>query len=732
MHLPIDRTRPVFAPMSEILPRNLVTQRSGSLQIVPEPVARGGEGSIHKIAGQPGVLAKLYFEPPDPARTAKLTAMVRLGNEALATAAAWPTDLVLEPTPQGPRVAGFLMPEVVGHREIHQLFSPVERKRHFPLANWKMLALTASNLGRVVAAVHESGSVIGDANQNNVLVSPKATVHLIDCDSFQFQAGETTTWTCDVGKEEYLPPELQSANLRGLVRETRHDDFALAVLVFQLLFMGRHPFAGRHNRSGDFGIGAAIAEGAYFYGRDAARKGLAPPPGVIGAGDLSEAVESAFEQSFLGRDRPTAAQWSELLLNFAGELVGCPGGVRHVFHPRSGECPWCRLRSTLKVDFFPEVIATAAAGEAPAQPIEFQVDPAALMARIQAVAPFEGTYARPRISKKKMRPAEPVPPGLEKPEPLELEPEPAEPDASAEGSLAFLLKAFAWPTFAAGGVALWARPGLALPALGAGTCLIGLSKWASRAYRKSARAQWLAECDEIREQNETDQTEWLKSNREWLTEADRRIRLRDDALAALAEKETAWKAWLEKARDKDARLRAEAKATHARLTDALAGYKRELSEQTSARQAYAVEAWLESHLIRDANIPQIGRTRVAMLASFGIETAADVVRLVQNPSYAIPGFGQRLINNLWYWAADVQSRFDPAGVDRLPLAATLQIKSRYEPEVRAAEHRLQQIARELATIAPAVEAHAPAVLQRLAELTKTYLEAEADARAMSV
>jgi len=171
---------------------------------------------------------------------------------------------------------------------------------------------------------------------------------------------------------------------------------------------------------------------------------------------------------------------------------------------------------------------------------------------------------------------------------------------------------------------------------------------------------------------------------------------------------------------------------HKRLTEALAAYRRGLVEQSSARRAYAVEAWLEGHLIRDASIAQIGRTRVAMLASFGIETAADVVRLMQNPGYAIPGFGQRLLNNLWYWAADVQSRFDPASIDPLPMAATLQIKGRYEPEVLAAEHRLERIASELAAIAPAVDAHAPAVLGRLAELTKAWAEAESDLRAMRI
>lgn len=717
--------------MSELLPRQLVTQRSGPIQVVPDPVARGGEGSIHAIAGRPGVLAKLYFQPPDPALAAKLEAMIRLGSEALASAAAWPTDLILEPTAQGPRVAGFLMPEVAGHREIHQLFSPVERKRHFPHANWKMLALTASNLGRVVAAVHESGSVIGDANQNNVLVSPRATVHLIDCDSFQFRADDANCWTCDVGKEEYLPPELQSANLRGLVREPRHDDFALAVLVFQLLFMGRHPFAGRHNRQGDFGIGAAIAEGAYFYGRDAARKGLAPPPGVISAGDLSESVAGAFEQAFLSRDRPTATEWSAPLLRFAGELVPCPNGIRHVFHSRSGDCPWCNLRSKYKVDFFPEVIATATSAESAAFRVEFQVDPAVLLSRIQAVPKFEGHYARLRIPKKRLRAPEPVPADLVRPESFEPAPELPEPDASATSSLAFLLMALAWPTFAAAGLAVFVRPQLAVPAGAVAFGLLGLSKWAGRSFRNRATADWLAECEEIRTQNDADQAEWLHANSDWLAEVDRRTRLRDEALAALAEKETAWKAWLEKARAKDAQLRAEAATVHKRLTDALAAYRRELTEQSSARRAYAVEAWLESHLIRDASIAQIGRTRVAMLASFGIETAADVVRLMQNPGYAIPGFGQRLLNNLWYWAADVQSRFDPASVDPLPMAATIQIKARFEPEVRAAEHRLERIASELAAIAPAVEAHAPAVLGRLEELTKAYAETERDLRSMA-
>ena len=71
-------------------------------------------------------------------------------------------------------------------------------KAAFPDASWAFLVRTARNLAAAFDVVHRHGHVIGDVNQGNVVVSRKATVRLIDCDSFQVtHLGHT--YPCRVG-----------------------------------------------------------------------------------------------------------------------------------------------------------------------------------------------------------------------------------------------------------------------------------------------------------------------------------------------------------------------------------------------------------------------------------------------------------------------------------------------------------------------------------------------------
>ncbi len=135
------------------------------------------------------------------------------------------------------------MPRVDGHKDIHTLYSPRSRKAEFPNADWRFLIRAAANTARAFAAIHETGCVIGDVNHGGVCVSDKATVRLIDCDSFQVTVG-TRRFLCEVGVPTFTSPELQGKPFRGVVRSPNHDNFGLAVLVFHLLYMGRHPFAG--------------------------------------------------------------------------------------------------------------------------------------------------------------------------------------------------------------------------------------------------------------------------------------------------------------------------------------------------------------------------------------------------------------------------------------------------------------------------------------------------------
>ena len=262
--------------------------------------------------------------------------------------------------------------------------------------------------------------------------------------------------------------------------------------------------------------------------------------------------------------------------------------------------------------------------------------------------------------------------------------------------------------------------------------LFALCKGFQAFLMHQSHTSWLVECDQIRSKNHDLQSDWQALNQLWLTEHESRLQLRDNLLARLVDRELQWTNWLDHIRNSDSELRLEAKKLQNLITQKLQSYEKELNDHTRARQIQAVEQWMEGHLIRDANIAQIGRSRVAMLASFGIETAADVVRLFQSQSYAIPGFGQRLMNNLWYWAADIQTQYKPDASVALPMELGLKIKSKYEQEIQTMAHRLQMIGEDLAGFMPLVESKKPKVMGVLTQLTLEYLQAEADVKVMSL
>src|SRR5207248_2951126 len=154
-----------------------------------------------------------------------------------------------------------------------------------PSADWPFLIGAAHNVAYSFSVIHSAGHVIGDVNQGNVLVSAKAFVKLIDCDSFQI-ASNGRKFLCEVGVSHFTPPELQSKSFNGLVRTPNHDNFGLAVLCFHLLFMGRHPFAGRYLGTGDLPIEKAIKEYRFAFGRSAQTMLMSAPPMSLGLADI--------------------------------------------------------------------------------------------------------------------------------------------------------------------------------------------------------------------------------------------------------------------------------------------------------------------------------------------------------------------------------------------------------------------------------------------------------------
>lgn len=556
---------------------------------VGQRVGRGGEGEVFALADGSNRALKHYTAVSLADRQKKIAAMIKQGLAAQTNLVAFPTSAVQ--TKNG-AFAGFLMKLVQGHKPLHELYAPKARKQNFPSADYRFLVRAATNIARAVASVHDVGCVIGDINHSGILVSDKAVAALIDADSFQVDDG-TQRHLCVVGVPEYTAPELQGRSLSGVVRTPAHDAFGLAVIIFQLLFMGRHPFAGRY-ASGEISMEEAIGQGRFVYSQRR-NVGMTPPPGVPTLNDFPPDVRDAFERAFAKdpQQRPTAKAWVSILADLEKGLSRCAKFALHHYPSQASECPWCRMENKLGLVLFQSPILGSPVGTV-SDPgaANFRLD--SVWAQILAVTVPTAAALNPPLAT------------------LSLEPSSDAKEVRRQHNLRRFL-----------GIALIAGPivgGMFISQIWFIWMIIagfGLNRLlgeggAFEPFRRRQTAiadNWEPELDKWR----------------------RRCGLGE--IFALRAK-------LEEARRDYAGLDAERAAR-------LAAYQ-------NARRSIHLERFLESHLIRRANLTGIGPSKQATLASYGIETAADIDA---SKIHQIHGFGPVLVGTLEQWRRQVTSRF---------------------------------------------------------------------------
>ena len=357
----------------------MLTSCGGAGTRVGRELARGGEGIIYELPDRSDRVLKLYSEPLTPERTAKLHAIIRLPASRLPTEGAWPSDLV----EKGSSVIGLIMPRVQDRHDLYKLLSGADRRSLFPKADYRMLVASAANLARAVASVHAAGHVIGDMNERCAMVGTDATVNLIDCDSYQIEA-DGSLHTCDVGIPMYQPPEMQQVGtFRGQRRTRNHDAFGLAVLIFQLLFFGRHPFAGRPVSGEAPELPEAIRTFQFAWCADSR---LRQPPNALSLANVGSMAEAYFQRAF-GEDalklgRPRAAAWATALDALQAALQCCRVNPAHWHLP--GRCPICTIEGTARISFF--ALRSAPAPAAPASVYNPEHEARAFWAVIEAEA----------------------------------------------------------------------------------------------------------------------------------------------------------------------------------------------------------------------------------------------------------------------------------------------------------------------------------------------------------
>lgn len=546
-------------------------------------IGRGGEGKVFAISNQPDLAVKLYSKP-DKEREQKIEAMVAAGLHQKSSLIAFPVSVVRD---RNGGFAGFSMRLVKGHEPLHELYAPGARKATFPEADYRFLIHAARNISIAVSQVHDTGCVIGDINHSGILISNKAIAALIDADSFQFG----TRFKCRVGVPEYTPPELQGRSLRGVYRTPVHDAFGLAVVIFQMLFMGRHPYVGRF-ASGDISIQEAISSGRFVYARKLPA-GVKPPPASAGLYDFPSDLGSMFEAAFDSDHarRPTAKMWVDALEALEHALSRCRENDLHYFPSAAGSCLWCKLERASGAVLFEKPLPAGIIGRDPGAD---SFDLNATWRAIAAVKIPKATEVEPSISVSSPEPSDDIQQLLN------------ERKGRVLTGLAMMVGA---AVIAGVNFGLW-------------FIYMPLGLWGyTRAYNHNSTFAPVQ--DRYRNAHEA----YERAKSEWY----RRIGLEE--LNSRRQELT------------------DAKARYEGLADAK---RSELSRLHSSRQQAQLRRHLERYRLRPGIVSGIGRGKVATLASYGIDTAADIDR---GRIMSIQGFGQATTAALLGWKQSIVSRF---------------------------------------------------------------------------
>ena len=550
-------------------------------------IGKGGEGEVFQLEASKPLALKRYTD--NVSREAKISAMVDMALAEKSPNVAFPVSVARS---KDGTFIGFVMRLVSDHKPLHDLYSPGSRKIHFPQADFRFLVRSAANIARSIASVHQSGCVIGDINHSSMLVSTKGTVSLIDADSFQITT-TTNQFLCKVGVPEYTCPELQGQNLSNTLRTSNHDCFGLAIVIFQVLFMGRHPFVGTVREGEIPPLHENIKSFRYVYS-DKRNVGMDQPPGTPSIRDFSNTFSELFETAFSKAGvlkRPDATQWILALDELEKSLVKCDVNPLHFLPGDTSECPWCEMENQLSTLLFLPYY--------PAGPIAEGRDPGALNFNLDQIWKAIELIVVPTSTSPKFNGSTPSPSAsavAAKPKKIE-----------STNSVFLAIGAIVGLIFLPQLFIIW------LPLIYWGfsknTSTTSLDEKPFLSAYKSAERRWL-----------DDLSNWQ-----------RRIGLLD--LTAL--------------REELVKVKSEYRAL-------LGSEEAEIQKYRADRKNKQLNAFLDGFNIANAKIKGIGPAKQAVLASYGVDTAADISL---NKLLSIPGFGPETSKPLVNWRSSIERRF---------------------------------------------------------------------------
>jgi len=640
--------------------KTFVTGKGVTVKLGRE-LGRGGEGSVYEVTTNSSQVCKLYSRIPDANKQAKLSFMAASVDKQLLDYTAWPLE-TLHAITNGP-VIGFLMPKIMGRAPIHMLYSPAHRRQDYPKATWDFLLFAARNTAAAFSALHTHGHVLGDVNQGNVLVGGDSKVVLIDCDSFQINANGKMN-LCEVGVSHFTPPELQGmSSFHGIKRSFNHDNFGLALLIFHILFGGRHPYSGvplqKH-------VGEALENDIkalrYAYSKDAKSRGIGPPPMSIPIWLVPDSIQSMFEVAFTERGstggRPTAQQWMLTLDAVRGHLKKCGTTSMHIYPDHLPRCPWCALEDKGIIYFIDVGLSF------------INTTNGFMLSRVWAT--IEAISTPPSI----------IIPNIAT---ISVVPQPLPPGVNGGGLIVFfriLVVCIAIGMFAA-------APHLWFVIAAGAWFFWGVAGNVGQDERSAERHKRRSAVEEARNEFNAIMGRYRKEcgPERFATKKQELVRARDE---------------------------------YQRLPSSEKDEIEKLRTTASSRQK---QQFLDRFFIDSADIPGVGAAKKAALRSFGIETAADVE---QRKVMAVRGFGAVLTRAVVNWKKSCESRFVFNPLNAVSEADKNAVRNKIAAQKRAVEAALSAGAMDLQRLRQETSSRTKLLNPSLISAARKLAQAEAD------
>jgi serine/threonine protein kinase len=340
------------------------SSRKVSVEINPKnQLGKGATAIIYKAEFNSEIVAAKIYHPDKRVNEPKISAMLlnKPDNIHIKFAGstypqiAWPFATLRD---ENGVAAGYLMPlvDLTDSFSLDYFYDQVLfKKMNAPdevALSYKLEI--AKNLSSVVASLHKNKHYFIDLKPQNIRVFRQThIVSLVDCDGFSIadkKSSDDSRFPAELISTDYISPEAFRSKSSPKELGENQDRYALAVILFQLLNNGTHPFQGiLKNDEGIATNDEKAAAGLYPYA-------IVPNPAIKPRPQSihflwDDKTRELFDRAFVGKpnERPSAEEWATHFGKLLEEksLVRCDKEPLNIAHMRfkGKDCPSCYINN---------------------------------------------------------------------------------------------------------------------------------------------------------------------------------------------------------------------------------------------------------------------------------------------------------------------------------------------------------------------------------------------------